>query len=487
MKRLRDLLSGIEFQCQEGTQLSVFVDRVVCDSRKVQPGDLFVAVSGPLADGHMFVGEAVSRGACGVVTERGKRFFFDSAIPHIEVESPSLTLGRILSNLYDGRVDRIRLVGVTGTNGKTTTAFLISYLLNHFSPCGLIGTVEYVWGGKRRRALNTTPGAAVFIPLLNEMEADGCSFCVSEVSSHALDQERLGGVRFESAVFTNLTQDHMDYHQTFDRYYLAKRKLFFNSPRPLHSVINIDDSYGRRLLEEVGEAAVSYGITREAAYRARNIEVTLEGCQFELCFPKGCQKVHSALPLYHNIYNILAALSVLSEMGFSIEKMAQLIASFPGVPGRMEKVSVGQPFHVFVDYAHTPDAFEHVLSEVRRLSPGKVITVFGCGGNRDRAKRPMMGRLASQFSDLVILTNDNPRNEEPASIIDEIAVGGASDHASILRIEDRREAIHKAIGSAKPKDVVLILGKGHETEQIVGEKIFSFSDVEIVRECLKDL
>ncbi len=485
MKLLGEFLQDIRYQWNGRGSLFVPVHRVVSDSRIVQKGDIFVALKGPLADGHDFIPHAASRGAAAIIAEtklNPSTNLQDTAF--LQVEDSHFAFSRLLTRLHGLEARPIQLIGVTGTNGKTTITYLIRFLLNQLSACGLIGTVRYEWANKSIESKNTTPGLGQLIPLLSDMVQDGMKYCVAEISSHGLDQNRLAGLDFTAAVFTNLTQDHLDYHRTLENYYLAKRKLFVSKPAPKFSAVNLDDEYGRRLLSELGKRAVSFGFDAGATYRAQNEKVTLEGSEFDLIYRGGTHRVKTNLPLRHNIYNVLAALSILSELDFALEQLIPLLPKFPGVPGRMERADAKGGALVFVDYAHTPDAVFNVLSSARPLVGGKIITVLGCGGNRDKGKRPLMGRIAGEGSDIAIVTSDNPRNEEPQSILDAIRPGIAEGRQAEF-ILDRKKAIERAIELAGPKDVVLILGKGHEKYQIVGDQTLPFDDVEVAQECLR--
>ena len=486
MKKLSGLLEGLPCDWKRNAREDIQIERVVSDSRTVGKGDLFVALSGPQVDGHAFIREAIARGASAIISQADRKITDLDGVLHIRVPNTHLAFGILLSNFYE-RAKDVQLIGITGTNGKTTTAYLIHYLLDHLSSCGMIGTIHYVWNGNKMKAPNTTPGQAVMIPLLDKMAREGISYCVSEVSSHALDQERTAGIKFQTAVFTNLTQDHLDYHKTFENYYQAKRRLFLEEPIPKHRIVNADGSYGKRLLQEVGKEAIAYGISEGVDYRASQISVSLSGSQFDLVSHGTLRRVETNLPLYHNASNVLAALAALSEMGFSLDRTISLLQHFPGVPGRMERIEAGQPFHVFVDYAHTPDAFQNVFSSVRQLTKGKIIAVFGCGGDRDRMKRPLMGRIASESSEIIFLTDDNPRSEDSQFILDEIALGiSDSAGASVRRVPDRRQAIRDALGLAQAGDLVLILEKAQEAEQVIGNRVTPFCDSEIVREILSE-
>ena len=489
MKPLHQLLDKIPCSWNGKGELTLQISGVQSDSRKVKPGDLFVAVSGFLADGHDFIEEALRRGAIAVVLEHFDIALNRAAIPQFKVFSSRAVLPRLVASSFDFPAEKLRCIGITGTNGKTTTAFLIQYLLNCVSRAGLISTIYDDDGKMKQPAENTTPSPEILNGTLARMLTNGLSYCVTEVSSHALDQNRTDGIPFSSAVFTNLTQDHLDYHHDFETYYQAKRKLFFSSAPPKRSVINSDDSYGARLIKELSKEhkVISYGIETPCNYRAQSIQINLKELCFELTHKGERFQVVAPLLLKHNVYNVLAALSVLSEEGFALSDTIPHLFDFPGVPGRMERIDEGQDFSVFVDYAHTPDGLKNVLSSIQTLRKNHVISVFGCGGDRDRSKRPIMGEIANRLSDVVILTSDNPRTEKPEDILEEIkeGIGRSQKKTKLFVITDREAAIHQAIELAEAEDLVLIFGKGHETYQILGKEKIPFSDQQIARHWLK--
>ena len=485
MKTLRELLEGIEFSWNQKGSLALPIQRIISDSRQAQKGDLFVALKGSSADGHQYIQQAIQKGVSAVISEK-EEGAVSSEIPYLQVKNSHRVFCSLLSHFHNLNLSDIGLIGITGTNGKTTTAYLVFHLLNALSSCGLIGTIEYAWRDKKIKAVNTTPGQDLLIPILGQMASEKVRYCVSEISSHALDQERVAGLAFAVALFTNLTQDHMDYHQNFENYYQAKKKLFTNQPESKHRIVNVDDSFGKRLAGELTGDVLTYGLHSEAEAHISNVHFNLLGSEFTIRYQKSVHSVKSHLPLFHNVYNVTAALLIVSQLGFSMEEALRCLSTFSGIPGRMERVDEGQPFYVFVDYAHTPDAFQNVFSSVQGMTKGRVISVFGCGGDRDTAKRPLMGKIASQFSDILFLTDDNPRTEDAALIRRDIRAGIKTlSHSTVLEVADRREAIFEALSLAQPGDLVLILGKGHEREQIVGRKTFPFSDVEVAREVLK--
>ena len=490
MKPLKEFLEGIPCSWNGLGKLTVPIRSVQSDSRNVKAGDLFVALSGLHWDGHQFIEEAIGRGAKAVVCERWNDRTGKKEISQFRVSNSRHVLGRLVSCAYDYPARRLKCIGITGTNGKTTTAFLIQYLINSVSRCGLVGSVYYDDGHGKLPSTHTTPAPETLQDALAKMVEQGLSHCVMEVSSHALDQDRTEGIEFSSAVFTNLTQDHLDYHRDFDDYFRAKQKLFVGSSLPEHSIINQDDPYGLRLIDifkKTGHKFVSFGINSTSDYSAQNVQLSWKGIDFELLAKGQCFSVSVPLILRHNVYNVLAALSTVSEEGFSLPEMIAQLSEFPGVLGRMERIDEGQDFYVFVDYAHTPDGLLNVLSSLEGLTRSRVISVFGCGGDRDSGKRPLMGEIAARFSDVVVLTSDNSRSERTEDILEQIQNGidKTPKKAEVVTLPDRKEAIGRVIELAEAGDVILIFGKGHENYQIVGKEKIPFQDQEVARYWLK--
>lgn len=490
MKPLKELLEDIPCSWNGLGELNAPIRSVQSDSRKVKPGDIFVAVPGFHSDGHQFIEEAIRRGAKAVVCERWPSSTVENGVAQFRVSHSRSILGRLISRAFDYPAKKLKCIGVTGTNGKTTTAFLIQYLINSISRSGLLGSIYYDDGNERLPGIHTTPTSEVLNEFLARMVEHGLSYCVMEVSSHALDQDRTEGIQFSSAVFTNLTQDHLDYHRNFEDYFRAKQKLFVSSLPPEYVVINQDDPYGVRLIEmfkKEGRSFATFGINTISDYSAARVQLSWQGIEFELSANGRRFPVSVPLILRHNVYNVLAALAAVSEEGFPIAEMAANLSGFPGVLGRMERINEGQDFHVFVDYAHTPDGLFRVLSSLEGLAQHRVISVFGCGGDRDRRKRPLMGEVASRFSDVVVLTSDNSRSEHTEDILDQIKAGidRVPQKAQVIVLPDRKEAIGRSIEIAEPGDVVLIFGKGHENYQIVGEERIPFQDQEVARWWLK--
>jgi UDP-N-acetylmuramoyl-L-alanyl-D-glutamate--2,6-diaminopimelate ligase len=456
------------------------------DNRAVQPGTLFFCVPGFTRDGHDFAPEAIAKGAAALVVERSLHL----SVPEIQVHSVREAMAPAAANFYGDPTAELTTVGVTGTNGKTTTAFLIRALLEADGrQSGLLGTVKSVIGGEERPVQRTTPEAIDLQRTFTEMLAAGDQACAMEVSSHALELHRADAIHFAAAIFTNLTQDHLDFHPTMEDYFSAKRRLFAHA-HPQNPVLNIDDAYGARLAAEL-ENPITFGVDREASYRALSVATGLGGSRFAVRTPEGEIELSSPLRGRFNVYNVLGAFAAARSLGVGANTAVHAIETAGQVPGRFEPVDEGQGFAVLVDYAHTPDSLENVLIAARGLlqevpagaAGGRLHVVFGAGGDRDRGKRPQMGEIASRLADRVIVTSDNPRSEDPEAIVDEILAGAGHD---VEHTVDRREAISEAIAHAEPGDVVVIAGKGHEQGQEFadGHKV-PFDDVTVAREVLR--
>jgi UDP-N-acetylmuramoyl-L-alanyl-D-glutamate--2,6-diaminopimelate ligase len=460
---LRDLMGG-------GAP-EVEISALAYSTDSVTPGALFFCVPGFTSDGHDFAPEAVERGAAALVTQRR----LDLGVPEVVVDDVRAAMGPAAERFYGDPTASLDVVGITGTNGKTTTAFLVRHLLEAAGRhAGLLGTVKRVVGGVEEEVVRTTPEAIDLQATFRRMLDAGDEAVAMEVSSHALELGRVSGIRFACRVFTNLTQDHLDFHGTMEAYFAAKRRLFEG---PGASVVNVDDEHGRRIAAEVD--AVTFGIEHEADYRAREIEFDFAGSSFTLETPDGTVEVESPLPGLFNVLNVVGAIAAVRTLG--VEEIS--LAGFQRVPGRFEPVDEGQDFGVIVDYAHTPDSLENVLRTARELTRGRLHVVFGAGGDRDPTKRPLMGRAARELADRVLVTSDNPRSEPPESIIDQVMEGAGPDAE---RDADRRRAIGRAIADAEPGDVVVIAGKGHEQGQEFehGRKE-PFDDKTVAREALR--
>ncbi len=483
------LLDGAEVLAQNGDP---GVSGVEYDSRRVKPGSVFVAMRGESSDGNRFIDQAIQSGAVAVVTdsptEKPRAGVAWALVPH-----GRRALARLSANFYKKPAERIAVTGITGTNGKSTTAFLVeSILMAAGRKSALIGTIEYHVAGKVLPAPHTTPEALELNRLFNEALGNGTTEAVMEVSSHALAQDRVFGVPFDVAVFTNLTRDHLDYHNTMEEYFAAKRVLFegCGTDAPRAAVTNVDDEYGAKLAEfsrKRSSVVLKYGWER-GDFHAEKVDITTRGTRFDLVTPEATIPVFSSLIGRVNVYNILAAAGACFARGCKADAIATGIDKLACVPGRFERVDCGQPFTLVVDYAHTDDALRNLTALGRELVSGvqgKVLTVFGCGGDRDRKKRPLMGEAAGRGSDFVVLTSDNPRSEDPLVIINDAVVGLQKSGVKYSVEPDRRKAIAMAIEEARPGDIVLVAGKGHEKVQVTREGAVPFDDLEVAREALR--
>jgi len=464
----------------------------ICEnSKSVQKGNLFVCIPGAKHDGRSYGLEAVDKGARALVVEGEVLRGMD--VPQLVVRDSREALALLASAYYGNPSEKVKVIGVTGTKGKTTTTYLIRAILEKAGQkSGLIGTIAYQVGSKTYEANNTTPSSLTIVKLLDEMDRQKCKWAVMEVSSHSLEMKRVLGTHFQGAVFTNLGRDHLDFHKNFSSYFRAKCRLFTEFKSLKARVVNADDVYGQKLLKELKSKAVGYGIKAVCTYQATNVEHKPGQLKFDV---QG-QKFEVPLTGLFNVYNCLAAIAVLKELGFSWVDLQKGLKNAPAVPGRFEEVAAGQDFTVLVDYAHTPDSFKYALTASREIigkkTSSRLIAVFGCGGDRDRTKRPLMGKISSQLADLTIVTSDNPRTEDPKMILEDILRGIPrpllqGEKRRVWVEEDREKAIRLALANAQKGDLVLIAGKGHETYQIMGEVKHHFDDREIARKVLKEL
>lgn len=493
------LLEGVEIRRIVG-EARKEIKGIAYHSRQVEKGFLFAAIRGMEVDGHGFIQEAIERGAEAILLEEGPERFESTLI---FVSNSRQALARVASTFYGDPSKRLTLLGITGTNGKTTTSFLLESILKRAGfGVGVIGTINYRYGQKVVPALNTTPESLDLQRILWEMSQEGISHVIMEVSSHGLDLNRVYGCQFDGAIFTNFTSDHLDYHQTLERYFESKRKLFCDSLKKSlkpgrFAVTNADDPKGEEIVRGLDLPVLRYGLGSLCDFSATRVKLTFEGIFCEIQTPKGEFLLRSKLIGRFNLYNLLAAITAGFGMGLPLEILKEGAEAVEGISGRFEKVANSKSIHVIVDYAHTRDALERVLLELKGTlvntsrNRGKLITVFGCGGDRDRTKRPLMGEVAGKYSDLVVLTSDNPRTEDPLAIIREVEKGFETlcleelnpkemDHwrfqKGYVKISDRREAIRMAIRLAQAEDTVLIAGKGHEDYQIVGRTKIPFDD-----------
>jgi UDP-N-acetylmuramoyl-L-alanyl-D-glutamate--2,6-diaminopimelate ligase len=465
------------------------IRQVACDSRKVQPRALFFALHGAKADGNAFVRDAVSRGAAVIASEDAPPAAMPSSVVWIRVVHARKALAITAANFFDHPAKALHLVAVTGTNGKTTTTSLVDAIIKASgAKTGLFGTIAYHTPVGDYPAPNTTPESVDLQGFLSEIRDAGGRFAVLEASSHSLAMDRLWGCHFAAAVFTNLTREHMDYHKTFEDYFAAKLRLFegTGAGAPDAAVLNTDDEYGK-LLASSAKNAVTYGLDSGAQLTTKKFRLTFSGLSFTAQTPNGKIDVESSLVGRINVYNILAAIGAAQALGISNEVIATGVRNLESVSGRFQPIAMGQPFLVVVDYAHTDDALENLIRTARELNPkGRIIMLFGCGGEKDRTKRPVMGEVSGRLSDLTILSSDNPKSEDPLKIISDIVVGLQKTHGKYMIEPDREKAIGLAIDEARAGDILLLAGKGHENYQILADRTLEFDDREVARRALRE-
>lgn len=483
---LKELFTGIDIEVLQGN-IDVEVSGIAYDSRRVQPGFAFMCIPGFQTDGHIYAAQAVQAGAAALIVER--RIEITSPCPMVLVKNIRQVLPVLASRFY-GRPSRgLRVVGVTGTNGKTTTTHLIKAILEEAGhKVGLLGTLYAEWNGVQDKIANTTPESLELEHFMRRVLDDGGEYVVMEVSSHALDLGRVREIDFDVAVFTNLTQDHLDYHVSLEKYREAKAILFRNLISAPHhfAVLNADDEATDYLIGQTKAEIITYGINSEADVHAADANITAVGSTFQTVASAGKLDISLRLAGLFSVYNALAAIAFSVREGIEFDVIKRALEKVKGVPGRFESIDEGQDYSVIVDYAHTPDGLENILKTARQIANRRIITVFGCGGDRDRAKRPIMGAISGRYSDFSIVTSDNPRSEEPMAIIEEI-LGGLREieNAHYAVVPDRREAIRHAIQLAASDDLVIIAGKGHEDYQIVKGEVLPFDDRVVARECIK--
>lgn len=478
--KLHELLrdTGIRPECAPG---DTEVTAITCDSRRVEPGCVFVCIAGTAVDGHRFAAQAEAAGAIAVVVQRdlGLR-------TQLMAANTRAAWAQMCANWFGRPADRLRMVGVTGTNGKTTTTTLMKSMLEQQGhKVGLVGTIQNMIGDRVLPAEHTTPDPYDLQSLFALMVVEGCEYCIMEVSSHALDQHRVGGCSFELGVFTNLTQDHLDYHGTMENYMAAKKRLFSLCRI---GVVNRDDAWAGAIMEDVPCQLVTYSVrSNEGDYLARNLRHRADGVDFELVGTGQIGRVHMQIPGQFSVYNGLCAAAACLALGMSFDRVVETLSAAAGVKGRAEVVPTGRNFTVVIDYAHTPDGLENICRTLKACCPGRLVTLFGCGGDRDKTKRPIMGELAARLSDYVVVTSDNPRSEQPMVIIEDILVGMRDTATPYTVVENRGEAIHWAIAHAQPGDTLLLAGKGHETYQILQTGTIHLDEREVVAEALAAL
>lgn len=479
---LKELLKGVDYSLLKGST-GVNINNICYDNRKVTKNDIFVCIKGFTTDGHKYIKGAIEKGASTIIVQDAVEV--EENVNIIKVDDSRKVLAKIGANYYGNPADKLNIIGVTGTNGKTTSAFMIKSILEKAGhKVGLIGTIANYIGNKVIHTERTTPESLELQKLFGDMVNEGVKYCVMEVSSHSLELDRVYGVEFECGIFTNLTRDHLDFHKTFENYYEAKFKLFERSKT---KIINIDDQYGVNVLRDLNELKAekvySLSINKPSDFKAYGIKSWEKGSEFNIDIDgKGyCFKIE--IPGMYNVYNAMGAILATYKLGVPIEDIIKGIEDVV-VPGRCERVGrdLNLSYEIIIDYAHSPDGLENIINTVRQCTSNRVITVFGCGGDRDKVKRPIMGKIASSLSDVVIVTSDNPRSEEPRAIIDDIVKGIEKDN--FIVIENRYDAIKEALSIAKPKDLVLIAGKGHETYQILKSGTIHFDEREVIYEIL---
>jgi UDP-N-acetylmuramoyl-L-alanyl-D-glutamate--2,6-diaminopimelate ligase len=487
-KKLAEVFQGLEAALPVGAS-SLEIRQVACDSRKVQPGALFFALHGGKADGNAFIQDSVKRGAVAVASEESAHGTIPAGVVWIQVREARKALAITAANFLGHPANALQLVAVTGTNGKTTTTSVVDAIVKASgAKTGLFGTIAYHTPLSDYPAPNTTPESVDLQGFFSEIRDAGGKYAVLEASSHSLAMDRLWGCHFQAAVFTNLTREHMDFHKTFDDYFAAKRRLFegTGAGAPEVAVLNTDDEFGKRLAG-LAKKTVTYGLESDADIIAKKFQLTFDGLTFAAQTPNGKIHVVSRLVGRINVYNLLAAIGAAQALGLSNEVIEQGIRELESVSGRFQRIDLGQPFLVIVDYAHTDDALENLIRTARELnSKGRVITLFGCGGQKDRTKRPVMGEVTGRLSDLTILSSDNPRSEDPLKIISDIVVGLQKTAGKYLIEPDREKAIGMAMDEARSGDVVLLAGKGHENYQILADRTFEFDDRETARRALRE-
>jgi UDP-N-acetylmuramoyl-L-alanyl-D-glutamate--2,6-diaminopimelate ligase len=468
--------------------LSIPIEGISYDSRMVRKGHLFVAIKGEKTDGDRFIQDAINRGAAAIASENNVAS--QGRVAMLTVTNARKFLAQIALLYYGDPASELKLTAITGTNGKTTSSYLMESVYRNagLPPC-LLGTIGIKINGKPFPTIHTTPESVDLMFFLKRAVTEGCTHGVLEVSSHALALQRVFGAKFAVAVFTNLTPDHLDFHKDMESYYQAKRLLFLpdNQNRVETAVVNTDDPYGHRLISEIRCATLTYGFNAAADVRVLESRYRSNGTDLKIATPKGEIELSSPLVGLPNAYNMMAVVGAAHALDIDASAIHRGIESLRSVPGRMESVNAGQPFTVIVDYAHTPDAMEKLLQTVARLPHKKLITVFGCGGDRDRMKRPVMGEIATRMSDCVVATSDNPRTEDPLGILAEIEAGLKKGPANFIVVPNRREAIAKSLTLAQSGDVVVIAGKGHETYQIIGDQSFPFDDRRVAQELIRKL
>ena len=483
---LKKLLESLDYELVSGN-LNVDVEKVVCDSNAVIQKSAFIAIPGYKVDGHNYISTAISKGAKVIILEQEPKKIFNE-ITYIKIPNTRMGLSQIANNFYKNPSSKLKVIGITGTNGKTSTSMMAQNILEcSGKKVGIIGTIGSFIDDEKRELKNTTPESIELQEILSVMVEKNMEYAIMEVSSHALQLNRVTGIEFSHGVFTNLTQDHLDFHVTMEKYFQQKQKLFYMTSG--YNIINIDDSYGRilsRTLQANNKKVVTYGLGKSADLHAVDMVYSMDGVDFTLRFRDLRQRIHCPIPGNFTLYNVLAAIAIAICEEVPLKTIAKALKNMPTVPGRIERIRVDTPYQVIIDFAHSPDGLQNIICSLKETVEGRLITLFGCGGDRDKTKRPIMGKIAGDLSDYCIVTSDNPRSEDPDKIIEDILDGVKETQCPYIAITDRREAIKFALTMAKEKDIILLAGKGHETYQILKDRVIEFNEKNIVKELLEE-
>lgn len=480
--KLKQILEGIDYKLIKGND-DLEIRAIQYDSREVKDGDLFVCIEGYSTDGHKYVASAVKNGASVVICNKDLGNVPECTV--IKVEDSRKVLAVAAANYYGRPADKIKVIGITGTNGKTTSTFMMKSILEAAGyKVGLVGTIANYIGEKKIPSERTTPESLELQKLFKDMVDAGVQYCVMEVSSHSLYLDRVYGVKFSQAIFTNLTRDHLDFHKTFENYYAAKLILFKNA---VNSIVNIDDQYGEKVYGDILDKKIAYSIDKDSDLKGSDLHMHSRGVEFNITYENDTEHINLNIPGKYNVMNALGSAGACLKEGIPLKTVKKGLEDMLCVPGRCEIVTQNYNlgYEVIVDYAHTPDGLENILKTAREFTKGKLISVFGCGGDRDNTKRPIMGKIGTELSDLAVITSDNPRTEDPMLIIDEITKGIEKDNYIV--VENRREAIKKAMQMAEKDDVIVVAGKGHEDYQVLKDKTIHFDEREIIAEIVKEL
>lgn len=477
---LHDLVEGVDVKKIVGSNIDV--KDICCNTNEVKEGSLFFCIEGYKTDGHKYAEKAVDNGAKAIVIDKDVEVNGD--VTKIYVDDTRIAMAKMSSNFFSNPSKNLSIIGITGTSGKTTSTYMLKSILEKYNKkTALLGSINNIIGNKSVKSKNTTPESLDLQRMFKEMADEGVKNCVMEVSSHSIALNRVYGIHFDSGVFTNLSQDHLDFHKTMENYFQTKLKLFDNCS---HAVINIDDEYGKRAVKLIKNDIITFGLSNDADVRADNIELTQNGSTFDLNYKDEKVKINILLPGKYNIYNALSCGAAAISIGVPLNIIKEGLEALDKVPGRSEKINTNRGFNIIIDYAHTPGEIENILKTTREYAKKRLVIVFGCGGDRDKTKRPIMGEIAGSLSDFCVVTSDNPRSEEPEKIIEDILPGVKKSGCDYVKITNRKEAIKYAILNAKKDDVIVIAGKGHENYQILKDKTIHFDEREIVQEILKE-